>query len=73
MGGQNNIQLVSVSPPDGNVRANDVEEGTDASLFKEVTTNRLYKLEELMGTVIQRLDKIAHTMNKAEIRTTKSN
>ena len=61
----NNIELSSdTSPVD--VEANDDDEGKDASCFKEDTTNRLYKLEELMDTVLQRLDEIAHRMDKAD-------
>ena len=71
--GLNNIEL---SPDTSHVDsgANDDDKCTDGSSFKEDIRNRVYKLEELMDTVIKRLDSIAHRMDRADkMLTIKSN
>ena len=48
------------------VRASDVEEGSDVSSFKEATTKKLYKHEELLSTVMEKLDAVLERINNFE-------
>ena len=64
--GQNNIELASVYSTNGNVSANDVAESTSTSSLNEATTNKLCKVEELMGTIIEKLEDILQKSDQAE-------
>ena len=66
-----NIELVSVSSLASHVCATDVEEGTDTRSFKDTTTNKLYKMEVLMATVIEKLEDISQRKDNAEINSNK--
>ena len=59
---QNNIELTSVSSLDAGGDINHGEEATNISSFKEVTTNRLDKLEESVGKLIQKIDEISQKL-----------
>ena len=62
---QKNIKLLPVSSPSSMANANNGNGNANISCFEELTTNRLDKLEELFGNVIQRLDKISNKMGNA--------
>ena len=69
---QHNIKLVLVPTTDADVSSNDLEEGTDTSSFGEVNTNKLYKIEEILGTMMEKLDDISQRMGNAEKKQNKS-
>jgi len=69
--GQCHTGMVSVASLGSDVRASDVDEGTDGSSFKEASTNKLYKVEDLLGTVMEKLDAILQRIDNVEKKSSK--
>ena len=65
---QSNAKITSAYSAEGDVSSNDVEKGTDTSSFRDATTNKFYKHEELMAIMMKKIDKISQRMDNSEKR-----
>ena len=66
MTGQNIINATSVFSPGGDISANHLKEATAKNSFKVAIREELDKLEELVSTMVEKLDDISQRMGNAE-------
>ena len=64
--GQTNIELASISSFNVGVNANEVEVGVGLRSSEDTTRNKLFKLEKLIGSIMQRLDNLSQRVEKCE-------